>query len=79
MQALYVCKKNGKKVTRGHSTKSETFEKKHLKNVLLASKTTLQHFLYRILTLVWGISSFNQTDNKYENNKINKQYGQVRF
>ena len=49
--ALYVREKNGEKVTRGQSTKSETFAKKKIvKNVLLVRKTTLQYFLYRILT-----------------------------
>ena len=53
----------------------------------LVSKTTLQHFLYRILTQ-WIVFQekyevfrhlIKDKDNKYENNKINKQYGQVRF
>jgi hypothetical protein len=39
----------GGNVTRGQSTKFE-IEKKKLKIVLFVSKTTLQHFLYRILT-----------------------------
>ena len=43
--------KIGKHITRGQSTKSETIGKKTIvKNVLLVSKTTLQHFLYGILT-----------------------------
>ena len=48
--------KMGKRVTRGQSTKSETFAKKNnciknrVKNVLLVRKITLQHFLYKILT-----------------------------
>ena len=44
----------GKNVTRGQSTKTQSpkqLQKKTIvKNVLLVSKTTLQHFLYRILT-----------------------------
>ena len=64
-----------KKVTRGQSTKSETFEKKNnCKNVFLVSKTTLHLFEEK-----YEVFRHLIKDNKYENSKINKQYGQVRF
>jgi hypothetical protein len=54
-----------------------------VKNVFLVSKTTLQLFIYNTNT-VWIEEKYEVfrhliKDNKYKNNKINKQYGQVRF
>jgi hypothetical protein len=79
----------GKRSRKGKVQSTKHLQKKAVvKNVLLVSKTTLQHFLYRILTqFVWIVFQEKyevfrhliKDNKKNENNKINKQYGQVRF
>ena len=80
----------GKKVTRGQSTKSETFAKKN--NCKKCSQAWLVKLLYSTFYIEYyhSLDIFQEKyevfrhlikdkDNKYENNKINKQFGQVRF